>query len=83
MVELFGADSEVLSVAIDVGRHGPMTAHVDGVSVTTEDGTAFFDVEPDRTPTSKADCDDGGFALFTAPSFGNQRDCVSFVRSRR
>lgn len=42
-----GADSEVLAVAIDVGRHGPMTAHVDSLSVTTSEGTSSFDLEPD------------------------------------
>lgn len=48
LVDRLGAGSEVLTIAVDVGRHGAMTAHVDGVSVTTTDGTAAFDFEPDR-----------------------------------
>ena len=49
LVGLLGADSELRAISVDAGRHGPMTAHVDGVSVTTSDGTSSFDLEADRT----------------------------------
>ena len=66
---------EVLGVNQGSGNSGLLAA-VDGLTV----GGTTYDFEP--RVFSKADCKDGGWATnFSADSFVNQGDCVSFYAS--
>lgn len=60
----FGAGSTIIGFAINVGRHGPMTAYVDGVGIAIDGDTTTYDFEltlpppPDQDGDGVADDDD-------------------------
>ncbi len=74
MSDFFGADSVILGVAVNVGRHGAMTSYIDGVQITANGQTDTYDFE--TTAPTKDDCKAGGWEQL---GFRNQGQCVSHV----
>lgn len=71
LVAHFGADSRILSVAVNVGRHGPMTAYVDGLTVRTTEGAYAFDFElntPPPPPNNAPVAEDGSATVLQGQS---------------
>ncbi len=66
-------------IGVNIGSFNP------GYTVAT-DGVQFNDTtynfELGRTPATKDDCKNGGWATFNDPAFKNQGDCVSYVSTR-
>jgi len=69
----------VLGIGVNIGTFNPgYTVATDGVQFNE----TIYNFEVGRTPATKDDCKDGGFASFNDPSFSNQGECVSFVAKR-
>ncbi|MDP5185101.1 hypothetical protein QOZ88_20915 [Blastococcus sp. BMG 814] len=82
LVEFYGEGSTITGFAVNVGRHGAMTAYVDGIGITVGGDTTTYDVQPAVRLTGKQDCKDGGWATSTDPVFRNQGACVSHFARR-
>lgn len=74
LLDHFGEDTTIVGFAVNVGRHGAMEAYVDGIGVTLDGDTTFYDFEP--TAPTKQDCKDDGWE---ALGYRNQGRCVSDV----
>jgi len=72
-------DAVVIGIGVNIGSFNP------GYTVAT-DGVQFNDTtynfELGRTPATKDDCKNGGWATFNDPAFKNQGDCISYVNQQ-
>lgn len=85
-VDLYGADSEIIGFAVNVGRHPEMTSYVDGVGVTADGVTRTYDFEAFRVATSKDECKKGGWQdvrRADGSAFRNQGECIRYVNTGR
>lgn len=84
LVAHFGADSEIIGFAVNVGRHGAMTSYVDGVGITADGATTTYDFEAFATAGSKDDCKLGGWENVRradGSGFKNQGACNKYVNT--
>ena len=86
LADYFGAESEIIGFAVNVGRHGAMTSYVDGVGITVSGVTTTYDFEPFQVATSKDECKGGEWQNLRRTDgspFHNQGDCIQYVNTSR
>ncbi|GAC1444394.1 MAG: hypothetical protein NVSMB52_03740 [Chloroflexota bacterium] len=59
---------------------GPWTfdGNVDAFTISVLGDTTVYDFE--ARPTSRQDCENGGYKAFTHPSFDSEKDCLKYVK---
>lgn len=84
-MDLLSAGSTIRMFALNVGDTSAsdvgLDGYLDNVVVDAVSGTTIFDFEPVLTPVNADECKNDGWMSFNTPTFKNQGQCVSYIKS--